>query len=82
MQSPGAPAAGGVSALTGASGGVIGNSTSLSSASTTSTQTVTIGSPNITINSPDPAKAGEAVRQELERMNKQATRNGQSAVAL
>lgn len=82
MQSAGAPAAGGVSALTGASGGVIGNSTSLSSASTTSTQTVTIGSPNITINSPDPAKAGEAVRQELERMNKQAVRNGQTAVAL
>ncbi|MFN4342368.1 MAG: hypothetical protein ACK4FE_10115 [Azonexus sp.] len=80
MQSAGAPAAGGVSALTGASGGVIGSSTSLSSTNTTSTQTVTIGAPQITINNPDPAAAAREVRREFERMNRQVIRNGQSAV--
>ena len=81
MQSTGAPAAGGVSALTGASGGVIGSSTSLSSTNTTSTQMVTIGAPQITINNPDPAAAAREVRREFERMNRQVIRNGQSAVA-
>lgn len=84
MQSAGAagtsPMAG--AGAMGSSGGVIGSGASMSSNNATSTQTVTIGAPNITINSPDPAKAGESVRQELDRMNKQATRNGQSAVAL
>jgi len=84
MQSAGAagtsPMAG-VGAM-GSSGGVIGSGASMSSNNATSTQTVTIGAPNITINSPDPAKAGEAVKNELDRMNKQAVRNGQSAVAL
>ena len=50
--------------------------------SSTVTQTTQITGTTIQINSPDPAKAGEAVRQELDRMNKQAVRNGQTAVAL
>lgn len=63
-----------------AKGGVVGRAgNSVNNSSTT--QTTTITAP-ITINSPDPAKAGESVRKELDRMNKQATRNGQTAVAL
>jgi hypothetical protein len=65
-----------------ATGGVIGMAGSNTTNSSTVTQTTTITGTTIQINSPDPAKAGEAVRQELDRMNKQATRNGQSAVAL
>lgn len=65
-----------------ATGGVIGTAGSNTSNSSTVTQTTQITGTTIQINSPDPAKAGEAVRQELERMNKQAVRNGQTAVAL
>lgn len=65
-----------------AAGGVIGSAGSNTSNTSTVTQTTQITGTTIQINSPDPAKAGEAVRQELDRMNKQATRNGQSAVAL
>lgn len=65
-----------------ATGGVIGTAGSNTTNSSTVTQTTQITGTTIQINSPDPAKAGEAVRQELERMNKQAVRNGQTAVAL
>lgn len=65
-----------------AKGGVIGTAGSTSSSTSTVTQTTQISGTQIHINSPDPAKAGEAVSRELERMNRQATRNGQSAVAL
>ena len=85
MQSAGASgvgAGGAATDLLGQPGGVMGSASNSSSNTMTSTQTVTIGAPNITINSPDPAKAGEAVRQELERMNRQVIRNGQSAVGL
>lgn len=81
---PGATAtsdAGAASAPASAPGGVVGRAGSNVSNSNTVTQTTTIQAP-ITVNSPDPAKAGEAVRQELDKMNKQTTRNGQSAVAL
>lgn len=65
-----------------ATGGVIGTAGSNTTNSSTVTQTTQITGTTIQVNSPDPAKAGEAVRQELERMNKQAVRNGQTAVAL
>lgn len=65
-----------------AAGGVIGAAGSNTSNSSTVTQTTQITGTTIQVNSPDPAKAGEAVRQELDRMNKKATRNGQTAVAL
>ena len=75
-QAPAAP-----SPLT-APGGVVGRAgNNVSSTNTTSTQTVTIGAPQITINNPDPAAAAREVRRELERMNRQVIRNGQSAVA-
>lgn len=61
-------------------GGVIGRAGNTTNSSTV-TQTTTIQAP-ITVNSPDPAKAGQAVRHELDKMHKQTTRNGQSAVAL
>ncbi len=54
---------------------------SMNSSSVT-TQTTTVNVPQIVVNSPDPAKAGQSVREELERMNRQTTRNGQSAVLL
>lgn len=50
--------------------------------SSVTTQTTTVNVPQIVVNSPDPAKAGQSVREELERMNRQTTRNGQSAVLL
>lgn len=62
-------------------GGVVGRAGNSVNNSTT-TQTTTITGTTIQINSPDPAKAGESVRKELDRMNKQETRNGQTAVAL
>jgi hypothetical protein len=74
-QAPAAP-----SPLT-APGGVVGRAGNSVSNTSAVTQTTTITAP-ITINSPDPAKAGESVRQELGRLNKQAVRNGQTAVAL
>lgn len=74
-QAPAAP-----SPLT-APGGVVGRAGNSVSNTSSVTQTTTITAP-ITINSPDPAKAGESVRQELGRLNKQAVRNGQTAVAL
>jgi len=63
-----------------APGGVIGRAES-SANNSTLTQTTTISAP-ITINNPDPVKAGEQAQRHLERMNKQAIRNGQSAVGL
>lgn len=63
-----------------APGGVIGAAGSNTNSS--QTNTTTISGTTITVNSPDPAKAGQAVKTELDRMNKQAIRNGQSAVAL
>lgn len=65
-----------------AAGGVIGAAGSNTTNTSTVTQTTQITGTTIQVNSPDPAKAGEAVRQELDRMNKKATRNGQTAVAL
>lgn len=65
-----------------ASGGVIGAAGSNTSNSNQTTNTTTISGTTITVNSPDPAKAGEAVKNELDRLNKQAVRNGQTAVAL
>jgi hypothetical protein len=60
-------------------GGILGNT---QNSNTTNTTQTNITVPKIEIKSTDPAKAGESVRQELERMNKTAIRNGQSAVAL
>lgn len=65
-----------------AAGGVIGTAGSNTSNSSTVTNTTQITGTTITVNSPDPAKAGEAVKSELDRLNKQAVRNGQTAVAL
>lgn len=62
--------------------GAIGRAGSTTTNSTTVMQTTQVTGTTIQISSPDPAKAGEAVRQELDKMNKQTTRNGQSAVAL
>ena len=73
--------AGGASSGPGASGGVIGSAGS-STTNTTSTQTTQITGTQITVNSPDPLKAGEMVKKELDDMNKRATRNGQSGVGL
>ena len=65
-----------------AAGGVIGSAGSNTTSSSTVSTTTQITGTTIQVSSPDPAKAGEAVRQELERMNKQSVRNGQTAVAL
>lgn len=62
--------------------GMHGRAGNAGNTSTTVTQTTQITGTQIHVSSPDPAKAGEAVSKELERMNRQATRNGQSAVAL
>lgn len=59
-------------------GGVLGSTNNNTS---TNQQTTNIQAP-ITIKTSDPAKAGESVKKELDRMNKQATRNGQTQVAL
>lgn len=64
------------------SGGVIGSAGGTQNNSSTVSNTTTISGTTIQINSPDPTKAGEAVKQELDKMNKQTVRNGQSAVAL
>ncbi len=66
-----------------AAGGVIGRSESIASTSsaTSINQSFTTHAP-ITINNPDPAKAAEEVRRELDRRDRQAIRNGQSAVGL
>lgn len=65
-------------------GGVMGRAASNvnNSSSQTTTNTTTISGTTITVNSPDPEKAGKAVKTELDRMNKQSVRNGQTAVAL
>lgn len=63
-------------------GGVIGSAGGTQNNSSTVTNTTQVTGTTININSPDPAKAGEAVKQELDKMNKQTVRNGQSAVAL
>lgn len=59
-------------------GGVLGSTNTNTSSIQ---QTTSIQAP-ITIRTNDPAKAGESVKKELDRMNKQATRNGQTQVAL
>lgn len=66
-----------------AAGGVIGRSESLASTSnaTSINQSFTTHAP-ITINNPDPAKTAEEVRRELDRRDRQAIRNGQTAVGL
>jgi hypothetical protein len=46
--------------------------------STSNTTNITV--PQIVVNSPDPAKAGQNVRDELARMNRNTTRNAQSPV--
>ena len=61
-------------------GGVVGNAANTSNAVTNNSTSITGTTINVT--SPDADKAGKAVKQELDRMNKQTTRNGQSAVAL
>lgn len=66
----------------GATGGALGSASTLNNSNTASNQTVNIGETKITINSPDPTKAGESVRSELEKRDRQATRNGQTSVAL
>lgn len=78
MDASGAPVPGAI----GSPGGVLGSagSTTNSTAMTNNQTNVSVG--GITIQTADPAKAGEAVRRELDRMNKQSTRNGESAVAL
>ena len=60
--------------------GVAAGPTSNSQTNVTTTTTVTV--PSITINSPDPSKAGQSVREELNKMNRSTIRNGQSAVLL
>lgn len=64
------------------SGGVIGSAGGTSNSSSTVSNTTQITGTTIQISSSDPAKAGQAVKQELDKMNKQTVRNGQSAVAL
>lgn len=65
------------------SSGLLGSAASSSSVSSSSNvATTNINGTSINIQTTDPAKAGESVRVELERMAKNATRNGQSAVAL
>lgn len=49
---------------------------------TTTTNSTSISGTQITIQSPDPTTAGESVRTELDRLNRQNIRNGQSQVAL
>lgn len=62
--------------------GALGIAAGPSMNSSSVTQSTTVNVPQIVVNSPDPAKAGQSVREELERMNRQTTRNGQSAVLL
>lgn len=65
------------------SSGVLGSAAGSSSVSSISNAATTnINGTSITIQTNDPVKAGESVRMELDRMAKNATRNGQSAVAL
>lgn len=63
-----------------ARGGVIGAAGSNTSNSSSVTNTTHVSGTTININSPDPAKAGEAVKNELAKMNKQTIRNGQTSV--
>lgn len=46
------------------------------------TNTTTVNVPSIVVNSPDPTKAGQSVREELNKANRSSVRNGQSAVLL
>jgi hypothetical protein len=47
----------------------------------TTTQTTTISAP-ITVNNPDPVKAAQEVKYEIDRLNKRATGNNQTSVGL
>jgi len=69
-----------LAAMPGGDGGLLGRSAGGSSTATT-TNTTNITAP-INLYSNDPATAGKSVREELDRVNKQSTRNGESAVAL
>lgn len=64
------------------SGGVLGMAGNNYNQNSSVTQTTQITGTTIQISSTDPAKSGESVRSELERMHRQTVRNGQSAVAL
>lgn len=77
----GSPTASGTPSLAG--GGVLGKGNDVlnSQQSQVTTNQTSIQAP-ITVVSPDPTKAGEAVKDTLDRLNKQTTRNGQTAVAL
>lgn len=63
-----------------AAAGPLGKAGDVSNTSAVTKNTTTIQAP-ITVNSPDPERAGQSVRRELERMNKATIRNGNSAVA-
>jgi hypothetical protein len=63
-------------------GGVIGKAGSSSTTNTTQQNTTMVTGNPITVVSPDPAKAGESVKKELDRVNRNAVRNGQTGVAL
>lgn len=81
----GATGGAGMGANTLASNGPLGYATALpiaggSTVSNSNNTTVTV--PNINITASDPAKAGQSVREELNKANRSAVRNGQSAVLL
>lgn len=76
-----APATGGRGAPAARQGGVLGKAGDTSNSTSTVTNTTTVQAP-ITVVASDPATAGKSVSKELNRVNQQATRNGQTAVAL
>jgi hypothetical protein len=49
---------------------------------TTVSNSTTVNVPQIVVNSSDPAKAGQSVREELNKATRSSVRNGQSAVLL
>lgn len=76
-----APVAGGRGAAAARQGGVLGKAGDTRNSTSTVTNNTTVQAP-ITLVSSDPATAGKSVSKELNRVNQQATRNGQTAVAL
>lgn len=68
--------------MAGARQGVLGRTdgTQAAQAAPGATNSTQVNVGGITVMSPDPARAGEAVRQELGRVNRETTRNGQSQV--
>lgn len=73
MYKPAGQQTGGLGAAAGAP--AVGNNSTV-------TNSTTVNVPAINVTSPDPNKAGQNVKDELNKSNRQATRNGQSAVAL